>query len=107
ELPGVLIPAVCDLDPKHRLRGQGIVEKARGARPDAHDRPEALLARDDLDAVAVAIPCDRHADAYSAAMRAGKHLYAEKPLGLTLAECDRLIDDAAAAPHLAVHVGFQ
>jgi predicted dehydrogenase len=40
-------------------------------------------------------------------MRAGKHLYAEKPLGLTLAECDSLIAAAAARPELAVHVGFQ
>ena len=107
ELPGVTVAAVCDADPKHRLRGQGIVEKATGLRPDALDRSERLLERPDLDAVVVAIPCDRHAEAYSAAIRAGKHLYAEKPLGLTPAECDRLIEESASVPGLAVHVGFQ
>jgi predicted dehydrogenase len=107
DLPGVTVVAVCDTESKHRLRGQGIAEKAKGVRPDAHERPEQLLGRDDLDAVAVAIPCDRHADVYAAALHAGKHLYAEKPLGLTLAECDRLIAEAATAPSLAVHVGFQ
>ena len=107
ELPGVTVAAVCDADPKHRLRGQGIVEKATGLRPDAVDRSERLLERPDLDAVVVAIPCDRHAEAYSAAIRAGKHLYAEKPLGLTQAECDRLIEESASVPGLAVHVGFQ
>ncbi len=107
ELPGVTVTAVCDAEPKHRLRGQGIVEKATGQRPEAIDRPERLLERADVDAVAVALPCDHHAEVYSAAIRAGKHLYAEKPLGLTLAECDRLIDEAAKAASLAVHVGFQ
>jgi len=107
DLPGVTVAAVCDPEAKHRLRGQGIVEKATGTRPDALEHPAQLLERADVDAVAVAIPCDRHAEVYSAAIHAGKHLYAEKPLGLTPAECDRLIDEAAHAGGLAVHVGFQ
>jgi predicted dehydrogenase len=107
ELPGVKVVALCDAEPKHRLRGQGIVEKAKGERPDALERHDQLLERPDVDAVAVAIPCDEHAPVYSAAISAGKHLYAEKPLGLTLAECDRLIEEGAAAPGLVVHVGLQ
>ena len=107
ELPGVTVTAVCDPEGKHRLRGQGIVEKATGKRPEGLERAELLLERGDVDAVAVAIPCDRHADVYAEALRAGKHLYAEKPLGLTLGECDRLIAEAASAGDLAVHVGFQ
>src|SRR5262245_30717301 len=39
ELPGTPVVAVCDAEPKHRLRGQGIVEKSRGRRPDACDDP--------------------------------------------------------------------
>ncbi len=66
-----------------------------------------LLDRGDIDAVAVAIPCDLHEPVYSGAILAGKHLYAEKPLGLTLAGCDRLIAEADKAPALVVHVGFQ
>ena len=107
DLPGVKIVAVCDIEPKHRLRGQGIVEKAAGARPDGLESVEAMLERSDVDAIAVAIPCDQHADVAGAAIRAGKHLYAEKPLALTLSECDRLIDEAAKRPELTVHVGYQ
>lgn len=107
ELPGVSISAVSDLEGKHRLRGQGIVEKAQGVRPEADEKFEALLARDDVDAVVAALPCDLHADVYAKAIQAGKHLYAEKPLGLTAAECDRLIAEAGKATGLAVHVGFQ
>jgi predicted dehydrogenase len=107
ELPGTDVVAVCDSDRKHRSRGEGIVEKARGRRPDSSDDPRKLFDRKDVDAVIIALPCDAHVSAYSDALAAGKHLYAEKPLGITLDDCDRLIDGATAAPKLAVHVGFQ
>ncbi len=107
ELPAAQVVALCDAEPKHRLRGLGIVEKARGHRPDAYESQGLLLERSDLNAVIVALPCDRHAPAYLAALGAGKHLYAEKPLGLTTAECDRVIAAAAERPDLAIHVGFQ
>ncbi|MGO9463955.1 MAG: Gfo/Idh/MocA family protein [Isosphaeraceae bacterium] len=107
ELPGTPIVAVCDAEPKHRQRGQGIVEKARGHRPAAFDDYRRILDRADVDAVTVALPCDLHEPIYRDAIQSGKHLYAEKPLGLTLAGCDRLIGEAASAPGLVVHVGFQ
>ena len=108
ELPEAAeVVAVCDAEPRHRDRASGIVAKARGARPDALERIERLLERPDVEAVVVALPCDLHAEVYAAAIRAGKHLYAEKPLALTVAECDAVIAEAAEAPELAVHVGFQ
>ena len=107
ELPGTPIVAVCDFDPKHRQRGQGIVEKARGMKPEAYEDPRRVLDRADVDAVVVALPCDLHETIYRDAVVAGKHLYAEKPLALTLAGCDRLIAEAGKAPRLAVHLGFQ
>jgi myo-inositol 2-dehydrogenase/D-chiro-inositol 1-dehydrogenase len=107
ELPAAQVVAVCDADRRHRDRGAGIVERARGARPEALARLDQVFDRSDVDAVAVALPCDLHAEAYRDALRAGKHLYAEKPLGLSLAECDALEAEAARAPTRAVHVGFQ
>jgi myo-inositol 2-dehydrogenase / D-chiro-inositol 1-dehydrogenase len=107
ELPGAEVVAVADAEPRHRLRAQGIAEKARGARPDAHESLGPVLERADVEAVAIALPCDLHAAAYRDAIRAGKHLYAEKPLALTLAECDALMAKAANAPERIVHVGFQ
>jgi predicted dehydrogenase len=107
ELPGAPIVAVCDSDRKHRSRGEGIVEKARGQRPDSYDDPREVFDRNDVDAVIIALPCDAHLPVYSHALAAGKHLYAEKPLAITLDACDRLIAASAAAPALAVHVGFQ
>lgn len=107
ELPCAQITAVCDQEPKHRLRGLGIVEKARGVRPDGYENPAQLLERTDVDAVVVALPCDLHAPLNLAALQAGKHVYAEKPLALTLAECDLLLAESAQSPNLVVHVGFQ
>ncbi len=107
ELPAASIAAVCDAEPKNRLRGQGIVEKARGQRPDACEDPRRLLDRKDVDAVVIALPCDLHEPIYGDAIAAGKHLYAEKPLALDLAACDRLAALAAGAPGLVVHVGLQ
>jgi myo-inositol 2-dehydrogenase / D-chiro-inositol 1-dehydrogenase len=107
ELPGASIVAVCDAEPKHRLRGQGIVEKGCGHRPEAYDDPRRVLDRKDVDAVAIALPCDLHEPLYRDAIAAGKHLYAEKPMAPSLAACDRLAALAARAPEVVVHVGFQ
>ncbi|HEV3164437.1 MAG TPA: Gfo/Idh/MocA family oxidoreductase [Isosphaeraceae bacterium] len=107
ELTGAPVTVVCDLEPRHRLRAQGICEKAGKPRPEAIERVQQVLERTDVDAVVVALPCDLHAGVYTQAIRAGKHLYAEKPLGLTLAECDTLIVEAGRAPEITVHTGFQ
>jgi UDP-N-acetyl-2-amino-2-deoxyglucuronate dehydrogenase len=60
---------------------------------------EALLARDDVDVVSVCVPNGLHAEVGVEAARAGKHLVVEKPIDVTLAAADRLID---AAKHAGV-----
>ena len=56
-----------------------------------------VVALDDLDAIVIALTNDQHHAAVMAALRAGKHVFCEKPLGLTLAECDDIIAAAADA----------
>jgi myo-inositol 2-dehydrogenase/D-chiro-inositol 1-dehydrogenase len=107
EVESAEVVAVCDGESKHLVRAAGIVEKARGRRPETMESADRLLERPEIDAVVVALPCDMHAGVYEKTMRAGKHLYAEKPLGLSIGECDRLIAEASRRPDQAIHVGYQ
>jgi predicted dehydrogenase len=101
------VVAVCDAEPRHVGRALGILEKAGAARPVVCSQPMQLLERSDLEAALVALPCDLHGEVYAQALQAGKHLYAEKPLGVDVEGCDRVIAAAAAAPDRVVHVGLQ
>src|SRR5829696_2735604 len=51
-----------------------------------------LIADDTVDAVAIATPNDIHAEIAIAAAKAGKHVLCEKPLAMSLAEADAMID---------------
>lgn len=57
----------------------------------------ALATRPGIDAIIVALTNDEHHEAALAALRAGKHVLCEKPLGLTVAECDEIIAAAGEA----------
>jgi myo-inositol 2-dehydrogenase/D-chiro-inositol 1-dehydrogenase len=55
-----------------------------------------VLADPAVGAVIVATPNATHADLVVAAARAGKHIFCEKPMALSVADCDRMIAAAAA-----------
>lgn len=58
---------------------------------------EALLARDDVDAVVLATPDQSHRDQTLLAAAAGKHVLVEKPMAPTVAQCDEMIAACKAA----------
>lgn len=53
---------------------------------------DALLAREDLDAVVVDAPTSRHEEIMTKAARAGKHIFTEKVLCATLEEARRTVN---------------
>ncbi|KGM45874.1 Gfo/Idh/MocA family oxidoreductase [Neobacillus niacini] len=62
-----------------------------------------LLARKDIDAVSILSPDYLHEEHAIAALRAGKHVYCEKPLAITVEGCDRIIEESKkAGKHLMV-----
>ncbi len=74
-------------------------EAARQTLPDAalHDDYGAMLADPRIDVVNVVVPNHLHAQATIDALRAGKHVFLEKPMGVDLAQCDAIIDAARAS----------
>jgi myo-inositol 2-dehydrogenase/D-chiro-inositol 1-dehydrogenase len=67
--------------------------------------PEALLAREDVEAVVIAASTPAHVDLIVGAAGAGKAIFCEKPMALSLADADRAIaaaDDAG----VQLQVGF-
>lgn len=58
---------------------------------------EALLERPDVDAVIITSPHTAHRAQAEAAAAAGKHVYLEKPMALSIAECDAIIEACRAA----------
>jgi myo-inositol 2-dehydrogenase/D-chiro-inositol 1-dehydrogenase len=91
QVPGAAVGAVYDdADRLARDVGEAL------AVPVAGDL-DALLASDEVDAVAICSSTDTHADLLVAAAAAGKAIFCEKPVSLDLAEVDRAlgaVDDA-------------
>src|SRR5438876_5150322 len=93
EQPGVKVNALCDLKPDRLDRGATLAARDKPA--TLKDYRE-LLARKDIDAVFIATPCDLHVEMAIAALKAGKHVYCEKPAGITPESIQRLVDAARA-----------
>ena len=86
--PGTQIVAVCDNEPAKLDRAKKIVTDAGRPAPATLADWKKLLEHRDVDVVVSALPVDLHAACYLDVLAAGKDLYAEKPLGLTVAEGD-------------------
>jgi predicted dehydrogenase len=56
-----------------------------------------LLARDDVDLVDICVPNQAHKEIIVAAAEAGKHIYCEKPLSMTVAEGQQMVEAVTKA----------
>ena len=95
---GIKLAAVCSRD-EQKLSGDWRGIKGNFGPPGEqvdlsgvarHRTIEALLADDNIDAIDICLPPDLHADVTVAALQAGKHVFCEKPIALTVAEADRM-----------------
>ena len=74
-------------------RSDASVEAAKQAYPEAKvvNDYRQLLLRDDLDCVDVVVPSHLHHEIGMAVLNADKHLLMEKPMGISVPQCDDLL----------------
>lgn len=97
QMEDVDLVAVCDIQ-KERLKPAEVATNISSGK-DAFDIRDCrtytdldkMLAKESLDALFTALPTDLHAPLAIKAMRAGCHVFGEKPMALTAKECDRMI----------------
>lgn len=99
-LPQARLAAVVDPAP-------GAAERLAGALGADNAYTDLAQLWDDpaVDAVVIAAPARSHADLVVAAAAAGRHVFCEKPMAVTLPEADRAID-AARSAGVVLQVGF-
>ncbi len=78
--------ALADVDANVLAENVAKVEKQQGKKPDAYKDYRKILERKDIDAVMIATPDHWHTKIAIEAMYAGKDVYCEKPLTLTINE---------------------
>jgi GFO/IDH/MocA oxidoreductase family protein len=97
---GFQLAAVCDVDKTRREAGRSSVDEIHGSMQGdggykacaAYNDYREILARDDIDAVLIATPDHWHTLQSIDAAKAGKDVYCEKPLTVTMQEGRRLVE---------------
>lgn len=98
--------AVCDVDRNVLALAKARVDKANGGSCAAYADYRELLAAKDIDAVVISTPDHWHALQTIDACEAGKDVFCEKPLGLTVEEGRRMVQ-AARKHNRIVQTGSQ
>ena len=90
ELGDCEVTWICDI-------AEDVRDRVRASHPSARVTADAaeLFADNDLDAVIIATPATTHATIARAALAAGKHVFVEKPMALTVEDAQSLVDEAA------------
>ena len=103
--PRARVTDLCDLFDDQLERAKAQVPGAGQARTWKDYRE--LLARPDIDAVLIATPVFAHPEHFEAAVKAGKHIYIEKPAAADVAGVKRMLAAArAAGPSRHIVFGF-
>lgn len=87
--PAAHVVAIAEVSPK---RGREAAE--RFGVPEVETDYRAILARDDIDVVSIALPNYLHAPVALDALRAGKHVMLDKPMATCARDAARLVAEA-------------
>jgi len=100
------ILAVCDVDLRHGEQAKNDPEVGKGT-ADLYADYRKVLDRDDIDVVSVVTPDHWHTKIAIEALQAGKHVFCQKPLTLTLEENQLIRQACRAYPNQVFVVGTQ
>lgn len=100
-LPGAQVVAIADGQThKARALAQIVAEQtgaAGGPAPTVLASADEMLAHADVDVISVCVPTNHHRPVAEAALRAKKHVLCEKPMALSIGDCDAMMAAAEAA----------
>lgn len=89
QVPNVRVVSVCDQRPERRAYVESVYPAIKTC-ADVRD----VWSNPAIDAVAIATPVSSHYELALQALRAGKHVFVEKPFTTTSVEAERLIEEA-------------
>lgn len=103
EQPGVKVVALCDIKPDRLDKAASVAARDN---PKTYKDWRGVIADRNVQAVHISTPCDLHVEMAIAALKAGKHVYCEKPVGITPESIAELLRVAKASNKVFV-VGQQ
>jgi predicted dehydrogenase len=96
-MPDCRVVALCDVDKQKLNAAMGTAQENSLGKCDTYHDFRELLARADIDGVVIAVPEHWHSIIAIEACRAGKDVYCEKPLSLTIGESRQMVKEARRA----------
>ena len=112
KLQGVNVVAICE-QLAHRLQGDWTDIKGNFGPPGekmdlsgvrTYSTIEEVLADPDIDLIDITLPPNMHAETAIKSLRAGKHVFCEKPMSLTTEDCQQMFS-AATSNKMQLYVG--
>jgi predicted dehydrogenase len=103
-VPELEISAICDIVPNKLEKRASLIKN--DPKPQFYTNVKELLKHPGLDAVAIITPPNLHKEQAIAAMEAGLHVFCEKPMALTVADCNEMIA-AAKRTNKSLQIGTQ
>lgn len=101
KIPNAQLTAACSIVPAELDYAKNVLGVS-----DVYSDYREMIAKADIDAVAIVTTSGEHCWQIEAALDAGKHVFSDKPLGVTVEEC-RLAEKAVERhPELAFFLGF-
>lgn len=101
KIPNAELTAACSIMPaelEYAKKELGVT--------DVYTDFDEMLAKADIDAVAIVTTSGLHCSQIAKALDAGKHVFSEKPLGVNVEECKQAETAVERHPELAFFLGF-